>query len=173
MLRASLFATSVAIVSAFAATPSALAGPQHNPHVRPMLRVTAGFAGAAAIRPARPVVRPVAPVRPVLVGYPQPFFPYYGSGRAMIVGNSPAASVPQDVTVTINPIPVVVGIRRAPEAAPVIYRIAEGREYRRLRHQEQRSGYDYGHRRMAPSARVHHVGADTTTPRIIIVRGGH
>lgn len=165
MLRASLFVVSFAAIAGFATTTSAFAGP-HHPHPRPLIRAQFGAPPAAA-RPSRPIVRPVAPIRPIYVGYQQPLFPYYGPTRPIVVDHGPYTPAPPNVTVTLNPVPVVVGIRRAPEAAPVIYRIADGRDGDRI----HRQGRHHERRRMAPSAGVHQLEPDTTTPRIVVVRG--
>jgi hypothetical protein len=163
MLRASLVAMSAGLMAALVQVPVAEAGSYHHPHQRPAARGMIAASGNLAVRPMRPVVRPAVPVQPIYVGYPQPVFPVYESRRAIVIDNGPPPGAVQNVTVTVNPVPVVVGIRRAPEAVPVIYRIAEGRAYHRMRRQE--------YRQIAPSAGVHHAAPDTTTPRIIIVRG--
>lgn len=161
MLRASLFAMSACAFVGLLHAPAVMAGPSHHPHHRPVMRMPVAVA-PVAVRPNRPVVRQVVARRPVFIGVPQPFFPIAGYARTVLVQQVPAGPVLQDGEVTINRIPVVMGIRRAPEAAPVIYRIGDGRDGRAERHE--------GRRRMSPSARVHHVVPDTTTPRIVVVR---
>jgi hypothetical protein len=165
MLRASLFVMSAGLCAALFQVPSAVAGPHH----RPMINAQIAVPGTNAVRPVRRIVRPVMPSQPVFIGYPQTVFPFYGLRRPVIFESGAGFAAPVDVNVTLNPVPVVVGIRRAPEAAAVIYRIADGRSGDRVSRHEMRQQ----RRHQAPSAGVHHLHPDTTAPRVIVVRGGY
>lgn len=162
MLRASLFAMSASLFAVLSFVPVAMAGPHHHSQQRPSVRGPVAFPVGARVPVSRPMVRPALPARPVIVGYPLPAYPVLGWERQVIVTERPTPH-PANVTVTINPVPVVMGIRRPPEAAPVIYRIADQSEGRLMRHHQ--------HRRMAPAAGIHQLQPDTTTPRVVIVRG--
>jgi hypothetical protein len=162
MLRASCFFASALTIVTFTAPTATWAGPHHHPHQRPVVTAVSAATGSVALRHRQPVARVTLVASPIFVGFPGPFLPYYRPVRTIFVGG-PSAEPPRSVTVTVNTFPTVVGIRRAPEAAPVIYRIEDSRTDRRMRQHERR--------RMAPSAGVHHVSPDTTTPRIIVVRG--
>lgn len=161
MLRASLFGTSALLLASVLPATGSLAGPGHS-HQRAALAAVSPNPIGVRARSSLPIARPPVAVRPVFIGSSVPFFPYSRPVRTVFVDSS-TSTQPRSVTVTVNTIPVVLGIRRPPEAAPEIYRIEDGRDGQRLRHGQNRQ--------MAPSAGVHHVPEDTTTPRIIVVRG--
>jgi len=201
MLRASLYACAVLVVSSLALSPAALAGgPRHHhgPGVQPRATAVPGsltVRGSHVARPAMPAMHrrmaasPFGP-NPVFSPFPGPVFfnGVYGAGQTLLLER--AAST-RTINLTISRIPVVMGIRRAPEAAPLIYRIEQGggrhhgAAHRSMAH-SRRSAPDakvlsLGEPHMARHHRLsgghrHSAGmqprdpADTTTPRIIVVR---
>ena len=204
MLRASLYAFAFVAVSSLAMSPAALAGGPHHrqgPAMQPRAATVPGSVSPRGPRVAEPVVhrrtgalRPASPFgpNPVFSAFPGPVFfnGVYGAGQTLLL--EPAAST-RSINLTINRIPVVMGIRRAPEAAPLIYRIEQGGS---RQHGARHRSMAHGHR-SAPDAKVLSLGephshaerqrwrgggyrhgavtprrdpADTTTPRIIVVR---
>jgi hypothetical protein len=203
MLRASLYTCAFLVVSSLALSPAALAGgphDRHGPRVQPRAAAVPGSVtvrGSHVARPAMPAMHrrmaasPFGP-NPVFSSLPGPVFfnGVYGAGQTLLL--EPAAST-RSINLTINRIPVVLGIRRAPEAAPLIYRIEQGggrhhgAAHRSMAHArrsapdakvlslaEPRAHAGQQHRRAGgyhPSAGVQRrEPADTTTPRIIVVR---
>lgn len=204
MLRASLYICAFLVVSSLALSPAALAGGPHHRHgpgVQPRAAAVPGSVtvrGSHVARPAMPAMHrhmaasPFGP-NPVFSSFPGPVFfnGVYGAGQTLLL-LEPAAST-RTINLTINRIPVVMGIRRAPEAAPLIYRIEQGggrhhgAAHRSMAHArrsapaakvlslgEPRAHAGQQHRRAGgyhPSAGVQRrEPADTTTPRIIVVR---
>jgi hypothetical protein len=177
MLRASLLAMSVLLAGGFTAVSSASAGPFQHPHHRAAVRASFGAPVGVSAPTRRVAVQAPGRFRPIFAGRPQAYPPFAylpsgylpssAAGRTIVASNGAHPALEANVTVTINPVPVVMGIRRAPDAAPVIYRISDGLQ----RGQTCRMAREQGRRRRMALAGVHHVQPDTTTPRIIIVRG--
>jgi hypothetical protein len=203
MLRTSLYSFVFIALSSMAMSPVVLAGAplhRHGPGVQPRAAAVPGSVtvrGSHVARPAMPAMHrrmAASPFRPdpVFSPFPGPVFfnGIYGAGQTLLL--EPAAST-RTINLTINRIPVVMGIRRAPEAAPLIYRIEQGGgRHHGAGHRSHADG-----RRSAPDAKVLSLGeahahagqrhrraggyhpsaglqrrepADTTTPRIIVVR---
>ena len=202
MLRVSLYASVFLAVSSVAMSQAVFAaGPHHHqgPAMQPRAAAVPGSVTTRSPRVARPAVhRPMGPLRAaspvgpnaIFSPLPGPVFFNGAYGERQTLPLEPAAST-HTINLNINPIPVVLGIRRAPEAAPLIYRIEPGS----VRHHGA-AHRSIGHgRRSAPDAKVLSLGephaarhqrhgrgdhqgagverrdpADTTTPRIIVVR---
>jgi hypothetical protein len=203
MLRASLYALAFFAASSLAVSHDGAAGGRHHHHHGPAMQARAalvpGSVTSRGSRQARPVLsagqRRAGPLtvaspfgpNPVFSAFPGPVVFNDGVREVLL---EPTAST-RSINLTINRIPVVMGIRRAPEAAPLIYRIEDGSG---PQHGSRHRGFRHGHR-AAPDAKVltlgaaqaarhhgrgqldHHSAgvqrrdpADTTTPRIIVVR---
>ncbi|MCX7342239.1 MAG: hypothetical protein NT037_17355 [Hyphomicrobiales bacterium] len=156
---ASLMSLSIAAILAEAATPAA---------AQPGLRAK-GFSAQGVPPPPVAVRLPGRPVRPIIqnayLGSVLPFYGYAYGQTVIIERNAPA---PAAMQLTINTIPTVVGIRRAPEAQPLIYRIGD-RGGPRLVNRGMRERWLAEHSRMR-QARSGSAAPDTSGARIIIVR---
>jgi hypothetical protein len=136
MLRTSLYSFVFSALSSMAMRPVVLAGAplhRHGPGVQPRAAAVPGSVtvrGSHVARPAMPAMHrrmaasPFGP-NPVFSPFPGPVFFNGVSGAGQTLLLEPAAST-RTINLTINRIPVVMGIRRAPEAAPLIYRIEQG-----------------------------------------------
>lgn len=116
-IRASLMTITVAAALTAIASP-ALAQPALP---------AKGFA-TQGVRPSPVAVRPPArPSRPIIqnayLGSVLPFYGYAYRQTVIIERNAPGPAATQLI---INTIPTIVGIRRPPEAQPLIYRIGDG-----------------------------------------------
>ncbi len=158
-LVASAFAAS-AVIALFAAAPASASGPRHHAPAAKHLGIYPNQVAThqAAFRRAGrhiPADRRHA-ARPYLTPFGANYLgaPFVGGSSVTIVNPAPPAS--QNLTV-VNAIPTMSGIRRPPEAAPLLFIIpADRREAR----QAERAG-----------AAIRSLGsADTTTARIIVVR---
>lgn len=173
MLRLKLCAPLIATVSAAFVTGLVTPASAHQPQ-RPR-----AFA-SAAVRPVPAVaVRPPArPARPIIqnayLGSVLPYYAYgygYGYGRPVVIERT---VIPQQQSgnsqLTINTIPVVVGIRRAPEAQPLIYRIGDERAPR-VTDRSMRDRWLAEHNQMRrPRSGMGPAGPEAFGPRIIVVR---
>ncbi|MCX7326372.1 MAG: hypothetical protein NTZ14_18565 [Hyphomicrobiales bacterium] len=160
MLRLTFCASLIAMtIAAIAATPAVAQPP---PRAK-------GFA-TQGVRPPPVTVRPPArPSRPVIQNaYLGSVLPFYGYayGQTVIIERNPPA--PAATQLTINTIPTVVGIRRPPEAQPLIYRIGDGGGAR-LVNRGMRERW-LAERSSMRQARSGTAAPDTSGARIIVVR---
>jgi hypothetical protein len=111
---------------------------------------------APAVAPRFVAVRPLRRPPPAFVpGFAGGFVPVFATRPVVVVRE--VAPQPVSQQITISRLTVAPGIRRAPEAAPVIYRIDDIAPSRRFSPQAQgRPGQEWGR--------------DTTLPRIVQVR---
>jgi hypothetical protein len=159
-MRPGLIVSAIAAFAVFSVAPALAAGPRHHGHAG-IHQHKAGthHAHRHAYRHMRHHgrVHGRLAARPILTPFGASYYgaPYLG-GSAMTVIN-PAEPANRTVTVNINTVQTVAGIRRPPEAAPLLYIIPANRREAR---QAQRA-----------SAAIRQLGStDTTTARIIVVR---
>lgn len=180
MVRLALSAAFILAISlppAIAAAPGPAGFPVAGPSVttrhtpRPMM-------ARLAVSPVGNVVQPR--MRQIPIGDPRRFVPALplggplyaaGGGRDLII------LTPAVEPAHIPAIPVVAGIRPAPVAPPVIYAItrgaaAQGQMRRHARDRQAMLNHHAATRRMAPNARVVHLGdaQDAPVARIVQVR---
>lgn len=123
---------------------------------------------APAMRPSPDRPRVHRPLRPIVNTGLGPLLPLYWQPQTVFLG-SEDGSATRTVNLNINRVPVVLGIRRPPEAAPVIYRINPHHDAVDSRIRD-RAMADAARRAGRAGPGIRQMGEDTTSPRIVVVR---